>query len=217
MKKLLLAFLLLAGAASSRSRPTPTAKPGAKRRAAARGGLLLIGDSQSVGANSPGGQLAALLGAQVEAKGGRTARYWVGDGLARLLSALKLFAPKTVIVFLGSNELSNVALLPSMLKKELAAHTQLARLIRESGARVLFVGPPNFAAGLRTKDKQGKPQGAPLNDYSDALTEGLRAVYGYADFIDARPYTPAHKGIHFSNKTGAAFAAALAPAVKAKL
>jgi hypothetical protein len=65
----------------------------------------------------------------------------------------------------------------------------------------------------RVKSESG---GRPLNEGAAALVPGLQAIY--SDFIDARPLTPIHKGVHFFGKGEAeAFAAALAPVVLAAL
>lgn len=178
--------------------------------------ILLVGDSQSVGPVSPGAKLAALVGANVIAKGGKTAAYFVsGDGRAALNEALK--SPRAwVVVFLGSNELANIAAFPEKSGElsnaravaQAKQHTKLKSIIEAAGARALFVGPPSF--GAKVTSASG---GQPLNNAAPLLVPLLKDVYGN-QFIDARAYTPEHKGVHFDKGSAEAFAANLAPVVK---
>lgn len=207
----LLGLFLFSGRSSGRK-----LRPGAK--------LLLLGDSQAVGGLSPGGQLAGLLGeagfkVRVLAVGGKTAYYYSlsQEGL-RLFAAELAQRPAAVVVFLGSNELANVALGGlGFVKGQTKGHQVLRDLIIKAGARPLFVGPPDFGPNVRSKDKDGKEQGEPLVSAMPALVPRLEAVYGADNFIDARPYTPDHHGIHFDPKSAASFAKALAPRIVARL
>lgn len=218
--KTLAAVLLAAVLFSSKKDSTPGGKPPGKKKsplaaqpAPSAGGVLLVGDSQSVAATSPGRRLAALLTkagkpTRVIAKGGETASYFVGKGggageLARELS----HKPAWVIVFLGSNEGANVARTPAMKPAMLKAHQRLKAIIDAAGAKALFVGPPMF--GEKVRPGAG---GRPINEGAAELVAGWQSIYNH--FIDARPLTPEHTGVHFFGKgEAAAFAAALAPAV----
>jgi len=186
--------------------------------------ILIVGDSQSVKENphSPGQLLAGKLraagfGVRVLAVGGKTAYYFslTQEGRA-LLSGELAQRPAVVLVFLGSNELANVAVGGSE-KSQAKGHQALRDLIIKAGARPFFVGPPRFGAKVHSKDKDGKDQGEPLENFTDSLTPRLRAVYTERDFLDARPFCPVHKGIHFDKDSAEDFAAALAPAILARL
>jgi len=231
--KTLAAVLLAAVFFSSKTNSSPgrippkkKSPPPAAQPAPSVGGFVLVGDSQSVAATSPGRRLAALLtkagkSCRVIAKGGKTASYFVGKGggapeLARELA----HKPAVVIVFLGSNEAANVAAFPTkggalnikQIAAQLRGHEELKAAIEAGGAKALFVGPPKF--GPKVTSASG---GLPLNDGAAALVVGLENIYS-PHFIDARPLTPEHKGVHFFGKGEAeAFAAALAPAVLAAL
>lgn len=207
-----LLFTFLASGGVSRSpRKIPAPQQSSKKNSAP-GGILLLGDSQSVSESSPGARLARALDAERIAKGGKTA-YWfiAGPGRERLDEALAR-RPRWVIVFLGSNELANVAAFPTKAgeldpKKALAqakGHKKLRAIIEASGAKALFVGPPAF--GEKTRSETG---GQPLNNAAPLLVPLLEAVYS-PYFIDARPLTPPHTGVHFFGKGEAsAFASAL--------
>lgn len=208
---LVLGWLLLSGA--------PGGAPGARRNSSKKeknsspGGILFLGDSQSVAANSPGALLAKALGAQVLAKGGKTAWYFVAGPGREALNAALSWRPRWVVVFLGSNELANVAAFPSKAGEleakravtQAKGHAKLKKILQKAGAQVLFVGPPNF--GATVKSETG---GQPLNNAAPLLVPLLEAVYS-PHFIDARPLTPTHKGVHFFGPGEAkAFAARLA-------
>lgn len=174
--------------------------------------LLLVGDSQSVASWSPGRQLAQLLEAagyrvRVLAVGGKTAAYFAGGKGSQAFAAALAERPAVVLVFLGSNELANVAIGGSE-KAQLNGHQRLKDAILQAGARPLFVGPPAFRADVKSAGG-----GAPLVAAMASLVPKLRTVYGEKNFIDARPYTPDHKGIHFDKKSAKAFALAVGPAV----
>ena len=185
-----------------------------------------MGDSQSVGPASPGGELQQLLEksgffVRTVAKGGRTAEYFThGTGWVSLSSRLEA-KPKWVIVFLGSNELANVAAFPKKdgtLNPKLAisqakGHRKLKALIEAAGAKALFVGPPNF--GERVTSETG---GQPLNNAAPLLVPLLQEIYG-DNFLDARLYTPEHQGVHFFKPKGSAkaFAKALLAPVRSRL
>jgi len=212
---LLLSFVF---GGSSAAAPPPKAAGGStkKEKNSTPKRILLVGDSQSVGATSPGGRLAALIGANVLAKGGKTAAYFVsGDGRAALNAALK--SPRAwVVVFLGSNELANVTAFPDKsgelstkrASAQASQHAKLKKIIEASGAQVLFVGPPAF--GAKVTSGSG---GQPLNNGAPLLVPLLQNVYS-DNFIDARGYTPDHKGVHFDKASAEVFAANLAPLVK---
>lgn len=233
MKTSTLLAALLAGAvllqpknSSPGRKPKPAPKPQPKPAPKGPAELLLLGDSQSVGPTSPGARLAALLGkagkkTAVLAKGGKTAAYFLkGAGLAALVELLNK-KPKAVLVFLGSNELANIAAFPNKegnispkrVYAQGRAHEQLKKLLVKYGVKVLFVGPPGF--GEKVKSESG---GRPLNDAAPDFVDYLKTVYGPAELLDARPLTPPHTGVHFFGKGEAeAFAAELAPAVLVKL
>jgi|CXWL01.1.fsa_nt_gi lysophospholipase L1-like esterase len=210
---LLLAFLLGCVALGGKGSGGGALRPGSR--------VLLVGDSQSL-PHGPGDKLAGKLRAAgykvvVLAKGGKTAKYFTeGEGL-RALTAELLQRPRVVLVFLGSNELANVALVMATLKGQIKGHQALRDLIIKSGARPFFVGPPRFRPNTKSHDKADNEQGEPLETYSDALTSRLEAVYTSKNFLDARPYTPDHAGIHFKSDEAEAFAQALAPAIVERL
>jgi lysophospholipase L1-like esterase len=202
-----LLVLLFAAGASGGARKV---QPGAR--------LLLLGDSQSVGAASPGGQLAQLLRAagykvRVLAVGGKTAYYFsLSQEGRKLLMGELAQRPACVVVFLGTNELANVALGGlSFVKGQTKGHQALRDLITKSGARPLLVGPPNFRPSVTPE-----AGGSPLVEAMPALVPRLAAVYSAANWLDARPLTPDHAGIHFSKDAAADFARALAPAIVRK-
>lgn len=199
----ILAGILLLGANSSGAGKLPAGSR-----------LLLIGDSQSL-QPGPGWQLAGLLrkaGYEVDllAVGGKTADYFSrGGGKQALLGALAL-RPRWVIVFLGTNEAADIALSPAMEKSQVKGHQLLKQLILGAGAKALFVGPPNFDADVKGAGKDTRPIVAAFG----VLVPRLRAVYGEAFFLDARPYTPMpHSGIHFGKEQALSFAKNLAPEI----
>jgi len=174
--------------------------------------ILLLGDSQSVAENpnSPGQLLAAKLTqagypCSVLAVGGKTAYFYslTTKGRALLDEALAL-RPAVVVVFMGSNELANVALNPGTLGAQVRGHQKLEQLISEAGARALFVGPPDFAPGVTSE-----AGGGPLVSAAPRLVPPLRSAYGAQNFLDARPFTPVHRGVHFDADSAQVFARAL--------
>lgn len=207
----LMGLLFLGGRRSSGTRKIPVGSR-----------LLLVGDSQSVGDLSPGGQLAQQLqaaGYKVRglAVGGKTAAYFAGgDGQPALLRELAQ-RPAAVLVFLGTNEAAAMATAPGLGgagsgKGQSQAHKRLRDLITKAGARPLFIGPPNFRPNVK-----GENGVRPLVDTFPVLVPRLESVYTETNFLDARPLTPDHKGIHFDATGAASFALALTPAVLAKL
>lgn len=179
--------------------------------------LLLLGDSQSVPPHGPGLLLARLLEAfgykcPVLAVGGKTASYFIkGEGLQKLLAALAK-KPRVVIIFLGTNELAGIALDGRMFGPYNKAHAKLREIINKAGARALFVGPPDF----RATTKGGGKDPLPIVSAMPVFVPAMQSIYG-PDFIDARPLTPDHKGIHFEKSAAELFAKALAPKVVGKL
>jgi len=167
--------------------------------------IRLEGDSLSVGASSPGGQLAALLrgaghSVEVDAKEGRHLSEVTPAGGASL-----------VLVFLGTNDLSDVG----------AEVSQLVALVdaeeRAGAERVLYLSPPCFGAGV--VGSWGGALAGPSKDLaSRAARAGLEVVDVGAlscDLVGER-YRGA-TGIHFTVEGAQILGRRLAEVILARL
>lgn len=153
--------------------------------------ILILGDSLSAGANTPGGVLAALLRAagatvRVNGKVSRSAvNFWSGkngeDGAA-VATTEAAWQPDIVIVMLGTNDLGMSASADQVAFARIAAAFHSAEL--------WAVGPPSFArVDLQSKTPQ--------------VYTTLVAVFGASRVIDWRPLTAdlqgrSGDGVHFS-------------------
>lgn len=163
--------------------------------------ILILGDSLSSGAATPGGQLGQRLQAagaasvRVNGKVSRSAvNFFSGangeDGMA-VLMAEAAYRPQVVIVFLGTNDIG----LPQ--GPDAAAFRRIAGAF--PGAQLVAVGPPSFARADLTR-------GAP------AVYATLQNVFG--GVVDTRPMTAdilttaqgrTSDGVHFTAVGAAVF------------
>jgi lysophospholipase L1-like esterase len=163
----------------------PALAPGAEP--AARGPILLIGDSHTHGAF--GTELTRLLaerGARVErhAKIGSAVKYW----LPRIPELLRARRPATVVIALGAN----LRDYPSASGTS-AQIRQLVGLIRREapGARLVWIGPPR---------RRGDTD-ATLQRVAAIVRAGLDAK---TTWIDSAPHTPEYRGadgVHYAEAT----------------
>ncbi len=207
--------------------------------------ILLIGDSLSMVANSPGGRLAQRLrdsGAKVlvNATGGRSAGSFLskkgncdsngcdgGHGADQLAKALASFNPDVALIMLGTNDLCNVAA-GGGEKFQLDSFAKIIGQMEDAGVKVIGIGPPMFPASDQPhKFKRGKPP--VVYAKGDLIATGktfipkLAAKYKPGQFIDSRDLTVdlatmanRKDGIHFTSG-GDVWAARLAEAVAARI
>lgn len=175
--------------------------------------ILLVGDSLSVGAASPGGVLATALteaGARVRvlAEEGLSAPSLVKTGISTLAAELSR-GPTLVIFFLGTNDVGIAQ------STDEAAFTSLAQLVEGAGAVAVAVGPPSFP--LSAKNSSGKS----MADGSILVYESLKKVFG-VKLLSSREMTAdiltteqgrASDGIHFSTEGASLFGQRLAAAL----
>jgi lysophospholipase L1-like esterase len=158
--------------------------------------ILILGDSLSASAFSPGGVLGQLLhgaGAQdvhINARVGRSAISFIQgeNGLSQIASDISQFKPTKVIVFLGTNDINR-----GMTTPELARTATAMKAIRDAyklaHAEVVALGPPSY-------DAIKFETAAPL------MLDTIRGVYGIDRTLDIRPLTEMAQrsgdGIHFT-------------------
>lgn len=165
--------------------------------------VLEIGDSHTVGAF--GTELQHLLeskGAQVhkEAAVGTSAGQWVrgGQGAKPIEQLLKEQKYDVVLINLGANFRKGGPGAFNDVKK-------LAEAAKNSGAQVIWVGPPT------TREDQGNP-GA-LQKFDEEMKAAL-APYG--TYISSAPFTPTYKGpdgIHLDSDVAKKWAQGVAGAI----
>lgn len=155
--------------------------------------LLLIGDSLGVGLKPHLAKLSQEFGTHLLAKprGGTVIPQWLrgpdGDWLKK---ALADFKPTHVLVSLGTNDAySNF--IPEQVRLNLQA---LVRLIQDSGAKVVWIGPPRLPERYGTRSPN---------------VGTLRVVDTAPNYFDSRPYDiPRSDGLHATVKGYAGWAGA---------
>lgn len=167
--------------------------------------VVVVGDSLSSGASSPGGVMAEHLriggaAVMINAKVGRSAWSFFGREDAGVqLAAIRAWAPHHAIIVLGTNDIG------LSMQQDAERMRQLRDGLAASGATVWAFGPPAF-------------QGGRLAEGAPAVFDMMRDVFGDT-LIDLRPLTldavtvaggRAADGVHFSAAGGATVGARMA-------
>jgi lysophospholipase L1-like esterase len=180
--------------------------------------ILIVGDSMSADAQSPGAYLAAQLkdrgaaATSIDAKVGRSAVSYLSleNGAQVLANEIKSFKPDIGIIVLGTNDLSR-----SVTKTE-AAFTTLRDAFLAYNIPVLFIGPPLFVGSVKDQDL-----GKSYNELANATIAAAQRVFGLG-FIDARPMTTdllttaqgrAGDLVHFTSKAAQIWGTRMADAI----
>jgi lysophospholipase L1-like esterase len=165
--------------------------------------VLQIGDSHTVG--TFGTELEKMLeakGANVtkEAAVGTSANHWLngGHGAKSLQSLTQKEKPDVILINLGANFRKSGP-------KAIEDAAKLAKVAKETGAQVIWIGPPT------TREDQSNP--SLLKKFDEDLK---KAVSPYATYVSSAPFTPQYKGsdgIHLSNDVAKQWAQGVAGAI----
>lgn len=169
--------------------------------------VLILGDSLSAAANTPGGQLGARLKAagavsvKVNGKVSRSAVNFFagnnGENGAMVLAAEVATSPQIVIVMLGTNDAASGV----STAADAAAFVRIRDAFAKIGAEIWAVGPPSFAR-------------ADLTASSTTVYGTLAGVFGTTRVVDFRPMTVGAPrtadGVHFTAPGAATVGAKLA-------
>ncbi len=107
----------------------------------------------------------------------------------KLKNLISEFQPNIILISLGANLLgSNGKNIESEVRK-------IAEIAKQSGAKIVWVGPPDGRESKKPEEKQ-----------SDLYLHLKKAASEYGTFVDSRPYTEypdsGGDGVHYSGKEG---------------
>lgn len=188
------------------------------------GWIWLLGDSLSARGNtvsyaitkekkrsgSPGDLLAQKLLAagagivRVNARVGRSARSFLRQEKGAEIIKAEGAIANDAVVFLGTND-------AALGVDDIDDFVEIQKYLIKNGiTRVVFIGPPSFALGVKSAG------GLEMAPAADALVRRMAETFG-SSFLDSRPLTPgygrAKDGIHFTQAGAEPYAAALAAAL----